>query len=79
MRALERVGFVHASTRGSHAKRRHDDGRVVILPLHRKLRRGTLASILFQARLSGAECVELLPSRLRSSSGRPRMTVSGSW
>ncbi|MGL5859953.1 MAG: type II toxin-antitoxin system HicA family toxin [Phycicoccus sp.] len=60
VRALERAGFVHTSTRGSHAKLRHDDGRVVIVPLHKELRRGTLASILLQARLSGTELTELL-------------------
>jgi predicted RNA binding protein YcfA (HicA-like mRNA interferase family) len=31
---------------GSHAKLRHPDGRVVIVPLHRTLARGTLGSIL---------------------------------
>jgi predicted RNA binding protein YcfA (HicA-like mRNA interferase family) len=43
VRALESVGFVHSSTKGSHAKLRHPDGRVVIVPLHRTLARGTLA------------------------------------
>lgn len=60
VRALERAGFTHTSTRGSHAKLRHADGRVAIVPLHKELRRGTLGSILLQARLSGSELVELL-------------------
>lgn len=60
VRALERAGFEHRSTRGSHAKLRHADGRVVIVPLHRSVRRGTLASILLQARLSGVEFIDLL-------------------
>lgn len=60
VRALERAGFTHTSTRGSHAKLRHADGRVVIVPLHKEVRRGTLGSILLQAQLSGAEFIELL-------------------
>ncbi|WP_405587903.1 type II toxin-antitoxin system HicA family toxin [Streptomyces sp. NBC_01190] len=47
-KALERAGFGHVSTRGSHAKYRKDD-RTVIAPLHRSLAPGTLRSILRQA------------------------------
>lgn len=47
-KALERAGFGHVSTRGSHAKYRKDD-RTVIVPLHRSLAPGTLRSILRQA------------------------------
>lgn len=46
--ALERAGFEHVSTRGSHAKYRSGD-RTVIVPLHRTLAVGTLRSILRQA------------------------------
>lgn len=35
-KALERAGFGHVSTRGSHAKYRKDD-RTVVVPLHRSL------------------------------------------
>jgi predicted RNA binding protein YcfA (HicA-like mRNA interferase family) len=56
VRALERGGFVHVSTRGSHAKLRHlEFGRVVIVPLHRTLAVGTIASILRQAGLSAED------------------------
>jgi predicted RNA binding protein YcfA (HicA-like mRNA interferase family) len=48
VRALEAAGFEHTSTRGSHAKLRHPDGRVAIVPPHRELARGTLGSILRQ-------------------------------
>jgi predicted RNA binding protein YcfA (HicA-like mRNA interferase family) len=58
--ALESAGFAHASTKGSHAKLRHPDGRVVIVPLHRSLARGTLGSILRQAGLTAAQLRELL-------------------
>lgn len=47
-KALDRAGFGHVSTRGSHAKYRKDD-RTVIVPLHRSLAAGTLRSILRQA------------------------------
>lgn len=47
-KALERGGFGHVSTRGSHANYRKDD-RTVIVPLHRSLAPGTLRSILRQA------------------------------
>jgi predicted RNA binding protein YcfA (HicA-like mRNA interferase family) len=47
-KALERAGFQHVSTRGSHAKYRSGE-RTVIVPLHRTLAIGTLRSILRQA------------------------------
>ncbi len=47
-KALERAGFQHISTRGSHAKYRSGD-RTVIVPMHRALAVGTLRSILRQA------------------------------
>jgi len=47
-KALERGGFLHISTRGSHAKYRNGQ-RTVIVPLHRSLAAGTLRSILRQA------------------------------
>lgn len=60
VRTLEASGFEHVSTRGSHAKLRHRDGRVAIVPLHRSIARGTLGSILRQAGLSAAQFVDLL-------------------
>ena len=47
-RALERAGFQHVSTKGSHAKYRSGD-RTVIVPLHKSLAVGTLRSVLRQA------------------------------
>ncbi|MGW4734470.1 type II toxin-antitoxin system HicA family toxin [Streptomyces shenzhenensis] len=47
-KALERGGFEHISTRGSHAKYRSGE-RTVIVPLHRSLAPGTLRSVLRQA------------------------------
>jgi len=58
--ALARGGFEQVSTRGSHVKLRHPDGRMVIVPLHDTLARGTLASVLRQANLSSTDLVSLL-------------------
>jgi predicted RNA binding protein YcfA (HicA-like mRNA interferase family) len=60
LRALEGAGFEHTSTKGSHAKLRHPDGRVVIVPLHKSVARGTLNSILRQAGLTPAQFIALL-------------------
>jgi predicted RNA binding protein YcfA (HicA-like mRNA interferase family) len=57
---LGRAGFIAVSVRGSHQKARHADGRTVIVPLHRELARGTLASILRQAGLTVDEFRALL-------------------
>jgi predicted RNA binding protein YcfA (HicA-like mRNA interferase family) len=57
---LERAGFTRAGQRGSHVKLRNAKGRVVIVPLHREVARGTLRSILRQADLSADEFRELL-------------------
>jgi predicted RNA binding protein YcfA (HicA-like mRNA interferase family) len=58
--ALLRVGFERKGQKGSHVKVRHEDGRVVIIPMHRELKRGTLKSILSQAGLTEDQLRELL-------------------
>ncbi|MGH3799710.1 MAG: type II toxin-antitoxin system HicA family toxin [Pseudonocardiaceae bacterium] len=58
--ALESVGFVHKRTAGSHAVLRHPDGRVVVVPQHGTVKRGTLSSILRQAGLTRGEFLALL-------------------
>lgn len=60
VRALKGAGFTHTSTKGSHAKLRHPDGRVVIVPLHKSVARGTLSSILRQAGLTTAQLIVFL-------------------
>lgn len=62
LKALVGVGFVHVSTKGSHAKVAHPDGRVAVVPMHggRDIPRGTLGSILRQAGLTVAEFREFL-------------------
>jgi predicted RNA binding protein YcfA (HicA-like mRNA interferase family) len=48
VRALERLGFLRISQRGSHVKLRRDS-RTVIVPMHPEVASGTLRSILRQA------------------------------
>jgi predicted RNA binding protein YcfA (HicA-like mRNA interferase family) len=58
---LERAGFVEVHTRGSHCKLRHPARRrTVIVPLHSRVRPGTLASILQLAGLTADELRKLL-------------------
>jgi predicted RNA binding protein YcfA (HicA-like mRNA interferase family) len=60
VRALRAVGFERVRVKGSHAIYRDGDGRVVVVPEHGTIKRGTLASILRQAGLSTAEFLKLL-------------------
>lgn len=57
--ALQKVGFEHVRTKGDHAKLRNGT-RVVIVPLHKELKRGTTVSILKQAGLTADELRDLL-------------------
>jgi predicted RNA binding protein YcfA (HicA-like mRNA interferase family) len=62
VRALERGGFSVVTTRGSHGKvRNKESARTAIIPLHRELATGTLASILRQAGLDAETFRVLLP------------------
>jgi len=60
VKALARAGFVQVSQKGSHAKVRHPDGRIAIVPMHREVAQGTLRSILRQAGLTADELAALL-------------------
>jgi len=51
VRGLQRLGFERVGQRGSHIKLRKG-GLSVIVPDHREVRRGTLASILKMAGVS---------------------------
>lgn len=57
---LSQAGFEQVGQRGSHVKLRRADGRTVIVPRHRELARGTLASVLRQAGMSREEFAEAL-------------------
>lgn len=71
----ESAEFEYRSTKGSHATLRHPDGRVVIVPLHRSLARGTLGSILRQAGTGTTEFRSLLGGGAITS---PRTITTGS-
>jgi len=58
--ALERAGFVRVRQTGSHAQYRKGNLTVTV-PMHaRDLRRGTLASIIRQARMTPEEFAKFL-------------------
>ncbi|MGH3182661.1 MAG: type II toxin-antitoxin system HicA family toxin [Streptosporangiaceae bacterium] len=57
---MESIGFSYARTKGSHAVYRHSDGRVVVIPEHGTIKRGTLGAILRHADLTPAEFLKLL-------------------
>lgn len=59
-KVLESLGFVHVRTKGSHLVYSHPDGRTAVIPQHGTVKRGTLASIIRQAGLTGAEFLQLL-------------------
>lgn len=56
---LERLGFVQTGQSASHVKLRRG-GSVCIVPMHRELKRGTLAGILRQAGLSVDDLLAVL-------------------
>jgi predicted RNA binding protein YcfA (HicA-like mRNA interferase family) len=61
VKALERGGFAQTRTRGSHVVMRHPDtGRGTTVPLHKVVKRGTLAAILRQTGIDAAEFAGLL-------------------
>jgi predicted RNA binding protein YcfA (HicA-like mRNA interferase family) len=58
--ALEKQGWLMARQRGSHVLLRHPERGTLVVPLHRELKRGTLAGILRAAGIDGAELRVLL-------------------
>jgi predicted RNA binding protein YcfA (HicA-like mRNA interferase family) len=57
--ALSKKGFVCKSQKGSHAK--YSNGyRVIIIPIHNTVARGTLKSILIQAGIELEDFLRLL-------------------
>ena len=58
VRLLERAGFEQARQRGSHVVMRRAE-RGCVVPLHRKVKSGTLAGILRQAGMSIEELIKI--------------------
>ena len=59
IRALERLGFAVMRQRGSHAMMRRKSVGCVV-PLHREIKRGTLAGILRQSGIDAETFIEAL-------------------
>ena len=47
--ALTRLGFVELHRKGSHIKMKHEDGKVIVFPLHDEVDRYTLKGALRDA------------------------------
>lgn len=60
IKALQLIGYVQISQRGSHVKLRNKSGKTVIIPNHKELAKGTLRSILRQADIEVAEFIKLV-------------------
>jgi len=59
--ALEEVGWVAVRQRGSHVRLKHDEYTMsLVVPLHRELKRGTLAGILRDAGIDRDDLRQLL-------------------
>lgn len=59
VRALEAIGFVRVSQKGSHVKM-HRPPHTAIVPMHREVADGTLRSIARQAGMTWGDFVSLL-------------------
>lgn len=50
-----RLGFVEVHRKGSHVKMKHEDGRVIVFPLHDEVDRYTLKGALRDADIEVAD------------------------
>jgi predicted RNA binding protein YcfA (HicA-like mRNA interferase family) len=62
IRALEQIGFEVIRQKGSHVRLKHEDGRVVTVPVHagQDISRGLLRKILRDAELTPQKLKDLL-------------------
>lgn len=60
--ALEKIGFAIVRQKGSHVRMKHEDGRVVTIPIHagKAVGKGLLLKILRDADLTKEAFVDLL-------------------
>ncbi len=60
--ALEKIDFYIIRQKGSHARMKHADGRVVTIPIHagKTIGKGLLLKILRDAELTKDDLIELL-------------------
>ena len=62
IKALEKIGFQAVRQKGSHVRMKHEDSRIVTVPVHKgkTIGKGLLRKILRDAELTVEEFVELL-------------------
>ena len=60
VKALRRMGFATDHQTGSHHIMRGTDGRIIVVPMHRSIKRGTLSGLLRQSGVSVEEFVDAL-------------------
>ncbi len=61
VKAFKKLGFQTVSQKGSHIKMNHPDGRVVIIPNHKVIKKGTLKKgILNPLKISVDQLISLL-------------------
>jgi len=61
VKAFKKIGFIFISQRGTHIKMKHPDGRIVIIPNHRTIKKGTLKKgILNPLNIPVEELIKLL-------------------
>jgi predicted RNA binding protein YcfA (HicA-like mRNA interferase family) len=58
IKTLERLGFVEIHRKGSHVKRKHDDGRMIVFPFHDEVDRFTLKGALRDAEIDIDKFIE---------------------
>jgi predicted RNA binding protein YcfA (HicA-like mRNA interferase family) len=62
IKILTQIGFEVMRQKGSHVRLRHEDGRVVTIPIHsnKTIGKGLLLKILRDAKLTQEELIDLL-------------------
>lgn len=62
IKALDKIGFQAVRQKGSHVRMKHEDNRVVTVPVHKgkTIGKGLLRKILKDAELTVEEFIELL-------------------
>ncbi|MCC0179285.1 type II toxin-antitoxin system HicA family toxin [Waterburya agarophytonicola K14] len=62
IKALEKIGFQAIRQKGSHVRMKHEDSRVVTVPVHKgkTIGKGLLRKILRDAELTVEEFIKLL-------------------
>ncbi|WP_456365249.1 type II toxin-antitoxin system HicA family toxin [Thermococcus sp.] len=60
IKALKKVGYRPIRQKGSHVVLEGRDGRLIVVPLHKRLKTGLLRAIIREAGLSVEEFIELL-------------------